>query len=672
MLSLLAAADNEPPVYIEEVQVTASRQASTPFQATAAVSVINPDDSGSDNIQIITDLLRSVPGVFVQQTTPGQGIPIVRGLKGSEVLHLVDGIRLNNAFFRNAPNQYIALVDSSNIEQAEVVRGPSSTLYGADALGGVIQFITPQPEFRSGDEAADFVTELSASSADSAWKASASVADGSERFAYRIQASYQDVGNRETARGEVGPSGFESRAISAGVRFLSGENSEWTINLQHLEQPSTPRVDELIAGFDQTEPDSSEFFFEPNERTFARVKYYNEAPNSWSDSRQLQLAYQKLVDDRRSRGLDASSRRLENNESDLYGLVGQADKLLDNGIGLIYGFEFYHDEVSSSRFNQDLGTGEISTTGARFPDGSTQDSVGLYLQAEWGLGQNADLTAGLRYSNFDVSISQADRETGGELDVDQVTGNLGLNYAVTEQVNWVTNLGQGFRAPNIFDLSTLGDRPGNRFNVPNSNLGPEEVLTLDSGIKWQTPDFVGEVFAFVSEFDDKITSVETGELTDTDRVIVQSENLNKVTLYGVELGARYFTAQQLELFTNMGWVWAEEESPDGSTQAADRIPPFSGVLGVRWPYSEQLDFTFDTRFARRQNRLSARDIRDPRINPDGTAGWATFNVRMDWQPSQTWQFGLALENLFDKAYREHGSGIDARGIDFLATIRAQF
>ncbi len=91
---------------------------------------------------MIAELLRAEPGTFFQQTTPGQGTPIIRGLKGSQVLHMVDGIRLNNALFRNAPNQYLGLVDSFATQRMEVVRGAQGSLYGADAMGGVLNILT--------------------------------------------------------------------------------------------------------------------------------------------------------------------------------------------------------------------------------------------------------------------------------------------------------------------------------------------------------------------------------------------------------------------------------------------------------------------------------------------------------------------------------------------------
>ena len=94
---------------------------------------------------------RAVRGVSRSRPGPAKASPIIRGLKGSEVLHLVDGMRLNMTFFRNSPSQYIALVDPYNIDQIELLRGPAGTLYGSDAMGGVLQVLTPEERF-TGEE----------------------------------------------------------------------------------------------------------------------------------------------------------------------------------------------------------------------------------------------------------------------------------------------------------------------------------------------------------------------------------------------------------------------------------------------------------------------------------------------------------------------------------------
>ena len=132
---------------MESIVVTATRIEESLLDVTEAISVIDADEIRRWAPDVVAEMLRGVPGTFFQQTTPGQGIPIIRGLKGSQVLHLVDGMRLNHAIYRSAPNPYLALVDPGVVEMLEVARGPHSVLYGSDAMGGVVQVLTRQPDF---------------------------------------------------------------------------------------------------------------------------------------------------------------------------------------------------------------------------------------------------------------------------------------------------------------------------------------------------------------------------------------------------------------------------------------------------------------------------------------------------------------------------------------------
>ena len=142
---VLAQEDNEQSIgeTIDEIQVTATRRPVRVGDVSAALTVISSEEI--DRAKLMTDALAARPGVFLQQTTPGQGAAIIRGLKGSEVLHIVDGMRLNNAIFRNAPTQYMALVAPGTVDRIEVVRGAPASLYGSDAVGGVVQALSRIP-----------------------------------------------------------------------------------------------------------------------------------------------------------------------------------------------------------------------------------------------------------------------------------------------------------------------------------------------------------------------------------------------------------------------------------------------------------------------------------------------------------------------------------------------
>ena len=236
---------------LEEIVVAAKRRDAAVAEVSAAVGTIKVDAAGP--ILLSTDALGEVPGVFLQQTTPGQGTAIVRGLRGSSVLHVVDGARLNNAIFRSAPTQYAALVPVTSIERVEVLRGSSTSLYGSDAVGGIVEFVTRVPSFDTDEVASRGSLYVAHDSANASQTARGLLEAGNQQVAASVSLEYQDTGNRRIGGGErIGPSGFEARGGRIALSLTPEDGGNWLFDLQHLEQPRTPRIDELVAGFGQS------------------------------------------------------------------------------------------------------------------------------------------------------------------------------------------------------------------------------------------------------------------------------------------------------------------------------------------------------------------------------------------------------------------------------------
>lgn len=95
------------------------------------------------------DLLQTQSLAYVQKSQAGGGSPILRGMEANRILLVIDGVRLNNAIFRGGHLQNVLRIDQNLLERTEVIYGPGSVMYGSDALGGVIHFVTKNPEFNS-------------------------------------------------------------------------------------------------------------------------------------------------------------------------------------------------------------------------------------------------------------------------------------------------------------------------------------------------------------------------------------------------------------------------------------------------------------------------------------------------------------------------------------------
>lgn len=652
-----AAAD----ALIDEIQVTATRRAARSADTPSAVSVITTD--AIDANALLTDSLAFTPGVFLQQTTPGQGAAIIRGLKGSEVLHLVDGARLNNAIFRNAPTQYLALVPASSAQTIEVVRGSASALYGSDAIGGVVNVVSQKPEFNGSDFQTRGSFQLSANSAELARSAALTWEAGNEALGGLVSLDTQSFGDRRIGGGErLSPSDFSATGARLAFSGIASETTHWFADLHYKQQDSTPRVDELIAGFGETEAASDEFFFEPNRRSFLHLGLDQDA-GVFSADWQLRLAWQAIDDDRRTRNRGSDERQLEQNRSDLFQLSALATNVFSNG-SWVAGAEWFHDEVDSARQLIDLPSGSSIATAARFPDGAVLDQAALFGHSLWKLSDRHSVSAGLRWTRVSADTKDS---PNSKLRNTNVSGELGWLIQISDAVQFTVNYGNSFRAPNIFDLGSSGVRPGNRFSIANADLSPEKAHQFDVGLRGTTGRARFSLTLFRVDFRDRIESVLTGDLTADGRDIVQNRNLAEAEIFGLEASAGFQFRDDLRLVAVLNYVRGTEANPE--EEPADRIPPLNGRVALAWDYNESLDLGASIIFADDQSRLSARDIRDNRIDPFGTPGWASLTIDADYRISRHWQLGLAVENLLDKRYRQHGSGVDAVGINARISIR---
>ena len=654
----------EESVTIDEIVVSVARRNTSTRDIGAALSIV--DGARIDHSQLLTDALADAPGVFVQQTTPGQGALIIRGLRGSSVLHLVDGMRQNNAIYRNAPTQYFALVPTTAVERVETIRGTPTSLYGSDAVGGAVQVVTRMPTFDGPDVDIEGSLFAGFNSAENLRSIRATVDAGNNTVAGTISAEYLRTADRDIGGGpRIGPSGYTSKAARAALVVTPVEDQQWFLDFHYLEQPSTPRIDELIAGFGQDTPASEEFFFEPNRRLYAHARHRRDN-GAFGLDWNVSLSWQRIDDDRRSRNFGADERRLEQNRSDLAGIMTTASREFTNG-ALLIGAEYYYDKVSSQRLEADLMTGSTVPVTTRFPDGSTLAQAAIFVNSSRRLGDRNTLHGGLRLSSVQTDLSATAFSPAASINTTDLSGDIAWQWELNDQWQLLTNLGSGFRAPNIFDLGTLGNRPGNRFNIPNTELESERIVQFDFGVRFRHNNLRFEAFVFALNYSDRITSLSTGELTVDGRDIVQSANAAESDIRGIETTIDAQLSEKLRLEANATYTRGEQ-TVGSISEAADRIPPLTGRIALQYASSDKLTTHAWLRFSDRQDRLSNRDIRDPRIDPNGTPGWGTLGARLDWALEEATTITLGVHNLLDRRYRSHGSGLEAPGRNLVATV----
>ncbi len=679
----LLAAAADAPAQLETLQVTASRGDADAAAAPQAMTLLTRAQIERESPQTWTELLRGQAGAFTQASGPGQGIIIVRGLKGSEVLHLVDGMRLNHAFFRNSPSQYIALVDPYNIERVELQRGPGATLYGSDAMGGVVQLLTPEYRFAGDGVQTAGKLRLQYGSADLSRIARAEAAVGSRALSFSSGVTVMDYGERDLGGGGREPlTDYLARGYDAKLLWTPDSPHELMLSAQYFEFPRLARYFDVAGGPGGAGGDLQSYF-KPNDRQFLHARY--RYLGALGVLRGLELhAAQQIVNDDRLR--QPNSRRIdtEQNRSTLSGITLQAWTPLGETLRLRYGVDLYRDRIDSAKQRTALSSGTTTDTISTFPDGARQDSQGVYLLGQWQALPRWRLDAGLRYSRVATDLTATAVSAASAFTDDDLTWQLGSLVELTPALAWSATAARGFRAPNLFDLGTLGPRASGgveQVNVPNPALQPETVRALDTGLRWRHAGWRAEATAFYADYDDRIeareptgNTVAQGDLgcsASAGCVEVQSRNIAQARYWGVETAAGY-RAAALDAYAVLNWTYGQELRAGQPTTPANRIPPLNGQIGVRMAVAPAVTVEPYLLFAGAQERLDDDDRNDTRINPAGTGGWATLNLRLGWEPRAWLRLQADGRNLLDKDYREHGSGIDAPGAGVVLSALASW
>lgn len=663
-------ADSGTPEVVPEKVITSTRIERDVFNTPQAITVINDKQINEANVTSTPDLFRFAEGVYIQKTNLGGGSPFIRGLTGKQVLILVDGIRLNNSFYRFGPHQYLNTIDPNMIERIEVVRGPSSVMYGSDAMGGVINIITKKRTDFYDPLAVDSLASVGFDSA----TAGTSAQDKAGGFTTRLQGdgnynnfgwilggsykSYDDLEGGDGV-GEQIPSGYNEYDVDLKLNQQITEGRELLLGFQQTRQFDVPKTSEV------TLDGKVQFNYEPQERTFSYVEYHD-ANLDWFDDLKFNISYNLQRE-----GEDIiAALPIQTNELTEVGTIGTnlqlTNGLFDNQHRVTYGIEFYHDDYDTRKDSIDLNTDVVTAIKPGVPNGATYDNFGLFVQDEITLGERANVILGGRYSNFSAE-GELDHPTEGRqnlaLETDQFTGSLQGLYGLTDNLNWVAGISQGFRAPNMEDFFGRVDFTT---EIPNTALKPEESVNYEVGFKFLDNDIYADLHYFYTDYENLIDRIDT---TDTlGNPVRQRRNVNDAVIQGVEGGINYTIDPHWMVGANMAWT----EGRDDKDNPLRRIPPLNGTLQLRYTYNHRFWVEFDTLLAKTQDELSSGDLSDLRIPPGGTPGYAVFSLRSEFKRTKNETLSLTFENMFDQPYKTHGSGLYAPGRSVVAHYTVKF
>ena len=638
------------------------------FDSPRATSIIDSEQLTERQPSTMIEALQHEVGVLMQRTGSGQASPFIRGLTGPQTLILLDGIRMNNSTFRFGPNQYFALIDPGMIERIEIVRGPQSVLWGSDAIGGVINVVTRGADPRFCDyRCGQFIERFT--TADTASYSRLNVEGSVNRLGVFGGASYLNVNNLDRG-GNLGVQPFTNYSQYAGdikFNYLLDDNQLLTVALQHFEQLNVPRSDKW--------PKESRRF-DPQMRDLGYVRWQGTELGGIFDAFMLTASFQRQEENtirRKPPTSNLEDRGFFDVETTGISLVFLSP--LDLFGNLTYGLDWYYDDVNANKTRFDrTGVNPPQPLVPQFPNDSYYERLGSFLQWEVDVTERLGATAGVRYSNiksgatvalFDPNDPQAPPvDTPIHPNFTDWTASVGLTYKLNPCLHLVGSVAEGFRAPSLDDLTSVSDNVNEGIDIPNPDLAPETSINYEVGLKFNYQRVRAQTFVFWTRLDDLIAREKVGEIPDpTDPGsfidILQHRNVGRAELQGYELAGELLITPTWSFYGNLTYIYGQELT---ANEPMSRIPPTQGLLGLRWRDRQARNW-FDIYgwLAARQDRLSARDIRDSRIPDGGTPGYATLNIRMGSYITRNQRISIGLENITDEAYRVHGSGVDGPG-----------
>lgn len=691
-----------------------------------AVSRLTSEDFQNSIQASAPELLRAQPGVFVQQTSVGQGSVYVRGRAGRDVLYIFNGFRLNPGFVRSGQNQYFGSIDPFATSEIDVYRGPVSLFYGSDALSGgvhvkpIVQSYSSTPQ-----NGGQFLTQGNFGGTGEK-TVNGQIFHRNQNYSLFLNGTFRDFDKYKMPEASDDDRLFplNNKLNNADYKFLSLQGSgrfrlHPNLNLTwvsfHSSLPEAPRFDRMMLGFNiesDTPPDRPRngFFSNTAPLVFsAHSLSLQISPNKrFLSTAVIKTGFHHLRDDRlsisfaegdaplfsvnpaeRKKSFSLSDEReTDNNRSNQWLLSADFKSIVVDDVILNWGADFNFERISSK-----IRVNGIENGLPRFPDGSEIISGGIFIHSNLTLNDQTSLEGGMRFSLNRVDVPFEGVETARGFDplaqtFTQFTGSAGIRYNLTRRWDLTGNISTGFRAPNIADLSELGIRRSNQFQTANSDLNPEETLNIDLGAHLNGSLFSLSTHIFWLHYFNKIDRIITGNLVNrsgdvtaqgdeltgnSDEFIeVQSANIGTMDVLGVELDGNIRLNPGLKSGFTFTYTWGETDQAEGGRVPVDRIPPANGIFFVDYQGVQNFTFRPQIRYAFAHRRISPEEIIDNRVSENGTDGFTNVQFVSAWQGIQNLDIRLIADNLLNRQYREHASSLDGLARNVTMSLKYSF
>ncbi len=679
------------------------------------VTVIN-DKKVINNQSNTADVLINTGSVFVQKSQQGGGSPVIRGFEASRVLLMNDGVRMNNAIYRAGHLQSIITIDNTILDRIEVLYGPSSTIYGSDALGGVINMYTKNPilsskqknvinanaMIRFASASNEARTHVDINYGRNKWASLTSIT--LSKFGDVIQgnqrsSAYPDFGKKnfyverinavDSALVNPNPnkqiaSGYKQIDLVQKLLFQSKLNVQHVLNIQISTTSDIPRFDRLSETTNEN-PSYAEWNYGPQKRNLFAYQFSKNNSNNFFREIKINANYQNIEESRITRRFKNNNRDSRIEKVDVLGLSIDAKHYVGKN-EMQFGIETYYNSVNSKAFRQNIVTGSRSKISTRYADGATNMTYsGAYLQHTYKIAENLTLNDGVRLNlvtlnaNFiDTGILHLPFTNASQNNV-ALTGNIGLIYGSKKNIRLSALLSSGFRSPNVDDLTKVFDTKIGYVVMPNNEIKPERTYNAEINFSQSLSKFNYGFSIFYTKFINAIVVDKflfNGQSTLNFQGVISDvyapQNKATAYIYGFNVNASLKLTSSIKADVTYTYTYGRYNN-NNVTIPLDHIPPTFGKVSVQHQSKNfylQLNTLFNGWKKIEDYNLNGED-NEQYATKDGMPSWMIINFQSTINLSKNLNLNLSVENIFDKNYRYFASGISAPGRNFIVTLKTQ-
>ncbi|MBK5284806.1 MAG: TonB-dependent receptor, partial [Bacteroidia bacterium] len=703
-----------------ELIISVNKAEETKRTIAQQVQTLTAEEIASSQAQSTADLVANTGNVFLQKSQLGGGSPVIRGFEASRILLVIDGVRMNNIIYRGGHLQNVVTLDNNILDRAEILFGPSSTVYGSDALGGVIHLYTKKPLFAFDDNKKN--VKLNAfsryGSVNNEFTGHIDFNIGGKKLASLTSFTYSKFDDLKGGENQnpfyngsygerpyyVERFGSTDSLVKNSDRYLQvqsgysqydllqkfllkhGEHGTHGINLQFSNSSDVPRYDRL------TDPSGTglsyaQWYYGPQMRLLGAYDFNLKNSSSIFQNIHAGINFQDIEESRHTRGFNNNNITHRTEKVNVFG--GDLDLLrIIKSHSIRVGLDAQYNTLKSIAEKENIVTMVSIPADTRYPDGdNTLTNAAIYFSHTWQINNHVILNDGFRVGMASLKSTIVDTTfihlpySSVEQNNVVYSGSLGIINSPSDDWKLSLLFSTGFRVPNVDDLSKVFESAPGAIIVPNQDLKPEKTFNSEFGItKISNNKTSWENTVYYTRFADaivtdafKFNGQDTIMYDGTPSAVYANQNKKRAYLYGISSNIKSQCSENFLLSFSLNYTYGRIKT-DSSDYPLDHIPPFMMRLGLKYTlhdFNSDFFINYNGWKKLKDYNLGGED-NEQYATADGMPAWFTINFRASYKVHKFITLQAGVDNIFDIQYRTFASGINSPGRNLFAALRFHY